>query len=50
VGEKTLRKLEAIGAITLPVIAQMTDEQFIAAGISQKIGSRIRAHVRGRIR
>ena len=46
VGEKTLRKLEAIGAITLPVIAQMTDEQFIAAGISRKIGSRIRAFVR----
>ena len=50
VGEKTVQKLEAIGAMTFPAIAQMTDEQFIAAGISRKIGSRIRAYVRRRIR
>ena len=50
VGEKTNQKLEAIGAMTFPVIAQMTDEQFIAAGISPKIGNRIRAHVRRRMR
>jgi helicase len=50
VGEKTLQKLETIGTITLPAIARMTDEQFIAAGISRKIGGRIRAHARRRIR
>jgi hypothetical protein len=50
VGEKTVQKLEAIGAITFQVTSQMTDEQFIAAGISRKIGSRIRAHARRRIR
>jgi hypothetical protein len=50
VGEKTVQKLEAIGAMTFPVLAQMTDEQFVAAGISRKIGSRIRAHARRRIR
>ena len=50
VGEKTVQKLEAIGAMTFPAIAQMTDEQFIAAGISRKIGNRIRAYVRRRIR
>jgi hypothetical protein len=37
--EKTVQKLEAIGAITLLVIAQMTDEQFIAAGILRKMGT-----------
>ena len=41
VGEKTIQKLEAIGAITFPVLAQMTDEKFIAAGISRKTGNRI---------
>ena len=41
VGEKTIQKLEAIGAITFPVLAQMTDEKFIAAGISRKRGNRI---------
>jgi hypothetical protein len=46
VGEKTVQKLEAIGAITFPAIAQMTDEQFIAAGIARNI----RAHVRRRMR
>jgi superfamily II DNA/RNA helicase len=50
VGEKTVQKLEAMGAITLPTIAQMSDEQFIAAGISRNIGNRIRAHARKRIR
>jgi hypothetical protein len=50
VGEKTVQKLEAIDAITFPVIAQMTDEQFTAAGISPRIGKRIRAYVRRRIR
>ena len=50
VGEKTVQKLEAFGAITFPVLAQMTDEQFTAAGISPKIGNRIRAYVRRRIR
>jgi hypothetical protein len=49
VGEKTVQKLEAIGAMTFPVLAQMTDEQFIAAGIPRRIGNRIRAHVRRRI-
>jgi hypothetical protein len=39
VGEKTAQKLEAIGAITFPLIAQLTDEQFTAAGISPKIGN-----------
>ena len=47
VGEKTAQKLEAIGAMTFPVLAQMTDEQFVAAGISTKIGNRIRAYVGG---
>ena len=50
VGEKTVQKLEVIGANTFPAIAQLTDEQFIAAGISPKIGNRIRAYVRRRIR
>jgi hypothetical protein len=50
VGEKTIQKLEAIGAITFPVIAQLTDEQFIAAGISRRIGNRIRAQVKRRMR
>jgi hypothetical protein len=50
VGEKNVQKLEAIGGMTFPMFAQMTDEQFIAAGISRKIGNRIRAHVRRRIR
>ena len=46
VGEKTIQKLEAIGAMTFPGIDQMTDEQFVAAGILRKFGSRIRAFVR----
>jgi len=50
VGEKTVQKLEVIGANTFPAIAQLTDEQFTAAGISRKIGNRIRAHVRQRMR
>jgi hypothetical protein len=50
VGEKTVQKLEAIGAMTFPALAQVTDEQFIAAGISRKIADRIRAHVRQRMR
>jgi hypothetical protein len=50
VGEKTVQKLEAIGAMTFPVLAQMTDEQFVAAGIPRKIGNRIRTYVRRRIR
>ena len=50
VGEKTIQKLESIGAMTFPALAQLTDEQFIAAGISPKIGNRIRAYVRRRIR
>jgi hypothetical protein len=50
VGEKTVQKLEAIGATTFQAIAQLTDEQFTAAGISPKIGNRIRAYVRRRIR
>jgi helicase len=50
VGEKTVQKLEAFGALTFPVLGQMTDEQFIAAGISRKMGSRIRAYIRRRIR
>ena len=50
VGEKTVQKLEAIGAMTFPVLAHMTDEQFTASGISPKIGNRIRAYVRRRIR
>jgi len=49
-GEKTVQKLEAIGALTFPVLARMTDEQFVAAGISRKIGNRIRAYLRRRIR
>jgi helicase len=50
VGEKTIQKLEAIGVITFPALEQMTDEQFVAAGISRAIGNRIRAYVRRRIR
>ena len=50
VGEKTIQKLEAIGAITFPAIAQLTNEQFTAEGISRKTGNRIRAYVRRRIR
>ena len=50
VGEKTVQKLEAIGAIAFPALAQMTGEQFTAAGISRAIGNRIRAYVRRRIR
>ncbi|PWT80400.1 MAG: hypothetical protein C5B58_11710 [Acidobacteria bacterium] len=50
VGEKTVQKLEAIGAITFPAIAQLTDEQFVAAGIARNIANRIRAHVRRRMR
>jgi ATP-dependent DNA helicase len=49
IGQKTIQKLEAIGAITFPVLGEMTDEQFIAAGISRNIGNRIRAYVRRRI-
>jgi hypothetical protein len=43
VGEKTIQKLEAIGAITSPALAQMTDEQFVAAGVPRSLGNRIRA-------
>src|SRR6516164_7604647 len=50
VGEKTIKKLEAIGATTFPALTQMTDEQFVAAGISRNLGSRIRAYVRRRMR
>ena len=50
VGEKTIQKLEAIGATTFPALTQMTDEQFVAAGISRNLGSRIRAYVRRRMR
>jgi hypothetical protein len=50
VGEKTIQKLEAIGAITFPAIAQLTDEQFTAAGIARNTANRIRAHVRRRMR
>jgi ATP-dependent DNA helicase len=50
VGEKTIQKLEAIGAMTFPALAQMTDEQFVAAGIAANVGKRIRAHVRRRMR
>ena len=50
VGEKTVQKLEAIGAMGFPVLAQMTDEQFVAAGISRKIENSIRAYLRRRIR
>src|SRR5215470_396334 len=46
VGEKTVQKLDAMGAMTFPVLAQMTDEQFVAAGIARSIANRIRAHVR----
>ena len=50
VDEKTIQKLEAIGVITFPALAQMTDEQFTAAGMSRAIGNRIRKYVRRRIR
>jgi hypothetical protein len=50
VGEKTIQKLEAIGAMTFLVLAKMTDEQFVAAGIARNIVNRIRAHVRRRMR
>lgn len=50
VGEKTIQKLEAIGATTFPKLAQMTDNQFIAAGISRNIGTRIRTYVQRRMR
>jgi hypothetical protein len=50
VGEKTFQKLEAIGAMTFPSLAQMTDDQFIAAGISRKIGNRVRTYIRRRMR
>jgi hypothetical protein len=50
VGEKTIQKLEAIGVINFTALAQLTDEQFVAAGISRNLGSRIRAYVRRRIR
>jgi helicase len=50
VGEKTVQKLEAIGAMTFPTLAQMTDDQFVEAGISRKIGNRIRAYVQRRMR
>jgi helicase len=49
VGEKTVRKLEAIDAIAFPALAQMTDGQFVAAGISRSIGNRIRAYARRRM-
>ena len=49
VGEKTVQKLEAIGAISFPALAQLTDEQFVAVGISRNLGSRIRAYVRRRM-
>ena len=50
VGEKTIQKLEAIGAMTFSVLAQMTDEQFVAAGISRNLGNRLRTYVRRRMR
>jgi helicase len=50
VGEKTVQKLEAIGAITFPALAQMTDDQFAAAGITRKAGTQIRAYVQRRMR
>ena len=36
---KARRLIRMNGAGTFPMIAQMTDEQFMAAGISRKIGT-----------
>jgi hypothetical protein len=40
VGEKTIQQLEAIGMINFATLAQLTDEQFVATGISRNLGSR----------
>jgi hypothetical protein len=39
VGEKTVQKLEAIGATTFPALAEMTEGQFIAAASRERSGT-----------
>ena len=43
-------KILSNGVTNFATLAQLTDEQFVAAGISRTLGSRIRAYVRRRMR